>query len=124
MNKNAIITGILLVIILLYNNLPAQETALEIEYSTYDLRDPFKNPWEEGEIATAPSGSEPRTEDSSLPEGFVIQGAVWGIEPAKVIINDQVAGIGDTILDVQVLKIRKEGIHLLYKGRKFIIKPQ
>lgn len=124
MDKRAIIIGMLSMIILLYNNLFAQETTLrKVEYSSSDLRDPLKNPLEAEGIMTVPSELEP-TEDVFLPEGFLVQGMVWGVEPTKAIINDEVVSKGDTILDAQVLDIKKDGVHLLYSGKEFIVKPQ
>ena len=120
MDKRVAIIAILLIgglcLLGVYDNSSAQEIPPEIEYTSYDLRDPFKSPLEE-EITMVP-------EDIFLPEEFVVRGMVWGIEPVRAIINDEVVGKGDTILDVQVLEIKKEGVYLLYKGKKFIVKPQ
>lgn len=106
----------------LYCHAFAQGTVTDtVEYTSGGLRDPLRSPWEiKEEAPTAPVVEE---EIVSLPS-FSVQGMAWGAEPAKAIINEQVLGKGDTILDAQVLDIKKDGIHLLYKGKEFIIKPQ
>jgi hypothetical protein len=122
MDKIAIIITLFLMIIFLCSNLFAQEASLKVEYTSYNLRDPLKNPLLKTEAARVSSKPE-IPEDISLPEEFKVKGIVWGIEPVKAIINDEVVGRGDSILDVQILDIKKDGVYLLYKGKKFIVKP-
>lgn len=121
MNRSAIVIDALLIIILLYaHNLFAQEIP-KVGYTSYDLRDPLENPLE---VEVEEAIAIPSELDISLPEGLVVRGIVWGVEPVRAIINDEVVGKGDTILDARVLDVRKEGVYLLYKGRRFIIRPQ
>jgi hypothetical protein len=48
--------------------------------------------------------------------GMTIQGVIWGSSVPCVIINNRVLREGDSIDEVKVTKIEKEGVKLSYRG--------
>lgn len=128
MRRQRVITIIVLLISVMLNviyssQIFAQREAGAVEYTSGELRDPLRSPLPLEEEKISLPAAPVEEEVVSLPS-LSVQGMVWGVEPAKAIINDEVVGIGDTILDAQVLDIKKEGVYLLYKGKEFIVKPQ
>ncbi len=57
-------------------------------------------------------------EDLKLPP-LEIQGIIWGGKYPQAIINENVLEVGDSVDKVKILAIRKNGIQILYEGRKF-----
>jgi hypothetical protein len=57
----------------------------------------------------------------TLPE-IKVQGVIVGESIHQAIIDDQVVPQGGTIDDVQVLSVTKQGVGLLFKGKKFFLK--
>jgi hypothetical protein len=60
------------------------------------------------------------------------QGMVWKSQRPQAIINNKVYDIKDIIKldeagvlgEIKVNDIDKDGIHLMYKGREFIVRPK
>jgi competence CoiA-like predicted nuclease len=94
-----------------------QMSAKKVEYTSQNLRDPFKNPFEK----------EKELEQSFSTEldlsRFQIQGMVWNSDTPQAIINNTVVNIGDVIEDVEIVAIHKEGIYVFYEGREYILRP-
>jgi len=90
-------------------------TKQKVEYHAEGIRDPFKPLKIELEEAT----SEEET-TQTLPD-LKIQGVVWGGSLPQAIINNKVVKVGDTIEKAKVIDINKDGITVLFSGRKYNI---
>ena len=51
-----------------------------------------------------------------------LQGVIVGEEVHQAIIDDDVVPLNGFIKDVQVINVSKQGVMLLYKGKKFFLK--
>jgi hypothetical protein len=104
-------------------NVPKKEK--EIAYAVGDERFPFKSPFDD-----MIENKKPEEENVTLPE-MQFQGMVWKSSRPQAIINNKVYDIKDTIkIDaeteevIRVKDIAKDGIHLVYKGKEFIVRPK
>ena len=83
---------------------------------------PFKSPFDE--IAV---GDKSQEENILLPE-MQFQGMIWRSSRPQAIINNKVYDIKDVITvteeKIEVKDIDKDGIHLIYKGKEFIVRPK
>lgn len=86
----------------------------KIEYKAEDLQEPFGEGEEqtEGAVERKPAQIEP------LPT-LTIQGIVWGGTLPQAIIENKVVKIGDTINDVRIVDINKDGLVLFYHGQQY-----
>ena len=91
----------------------------KVEYTSQDLRDPFRSPFEMEKVLDKGAGVAPEAGLSHLQ----VQGMVWSSKMPQAIINDTVVRIGEVIDGAEILDIRKEGIYMLYQGRQYIIRP-
>ena len=57
-----------------------------------------------------------------LPADLKLEGVVAGEDIHQAIINDQVVDLQGTIEGAQVVSITKDGVELLFKGKKFFLK--
>jgi hypothetical protein len=89
----------------------------KVEYTSQDLRDPFRSPFEMEKVLD--KGVAPEAGLSHLQ----VQGMVWSSKMPQAIINDTAVRIGEVIEGAEILDIRKEGIYVLYQGRQYIIRP-
>ena len=89
----------------------------KIEYSVENQKDPFKNYITE----EAPIEIGGNTEENILPPPLTIQGLIWGVNIPCAIINNKVVRQGDSIDEAKIIEIRREGVDLLYKGKKFYL---
>jgi hypothetical protein len=81
------------------------------EYTAEELRDPFEGIKEQGDEAAGRQD----VPASPLPP-LIVKGVVWGSETSQAIINDQVVRPGDTIGEVRIISIDKEGVKVLHQG--------
>jgi hypothetical protein len=88
-----------------------------INYTAEKSRDPFKAYVKIEEEKPV----EVKVEVPVSPPPLTIQGIVWGGPTPVVIIDNKVAKTGDTIGEVKVVKIGKEGVTILYKNKEFIL---
>ena len=51
-----------------------------------------------------------------------LQGVIVGEEIHQAIINDQVVPLLGTIMGAQIVSVSKQGVALLFKGKKFFLK--
>jgi len=104
-------------------NLPEEEKA--IDYTVTDDRAPFKGPFDEE------NKEEVVDENIALPT-MVFQGMVWKGARPQAIIDNKVYDVNDIIEigegslkeEVKVKAISQDGIHLVYKGKEFIVRPK
>lgn len=95
-----------------------------ITYDAEEARLPFKSPFDEEK-------KEEIEENVVLPE-MSFQGMIWKSRRPQAIINNKVYDINDIIdigteegkSEVKVKDISKDGIHLKYKGKEFIVRPK
>ena len=104
--------------------LPQKALAIQVSYTSQNLRDPFQSPFEMRLIAIEEEEEQRPVEPIGydLPH-FSVQGMVWGTQMPQAIINNSVVKVGETIAGAEVLDIRKEGVYLLYQGRQYILRP-
>jgi len=57
-----------------------------------------------------------------LPADLQLEGVVAGEDMHQAIINGQVVGLQGTIEGARVVSITKNGVELLFKGKKFFLK--
>jgi len=62
----------------------------------------------------------PKGKELPLPT-LSIEGLIWNTRMPQAIINGRVVRVGDTIEDVKILKIDKEGIGVEYQGESAFI---
>ncbi|MEK7867918.1 MAG: hypothetical protein AAB157_00915, partial [Candidatus Omnitrophota bacterium] len=73
----------------------------------------------------------PEEENVVLPE-MTFQGMVWKSSRPQAIINSKVYDIKDVINvgaeglgeEIKIKDITKDGIHLIYKNKEFIVRPK
>lgn len=52
-----------------------------------------------------------------------ITGLIWDTNRPQAIVNDEIVDVGDTILGVRIIAIKKTGIDVLFYGKNFSIGP-
>ena len=109
---------------ILEKQIPKKEK--EFAYTKNDDKGPFKSPFDE---TLGDKGSEGA--DVALPD-MKFQGMVWKSSRPQAIIDNKIYDIKDVIKvdtegefgDIRVKDIAKDGIHLIYKGKEFIVRPK
>lgn len=91
----------------------------EVEYIGKDYRDPLQLP----ASLRAPVAPEALGAEMELPS-LRVEGMVWGSRRPQAIIGGSVYEKGDVVGEMEILDISKDGITLLYKDRKFIVRPK
>lgn len=101
-------------------NIPNKED--KISYAIEDSSMPFKSPFDEAAVE-----NKVLEENILLPE-MQFQGMIWRSSRPQAIINNKVYDIKDVITaaeeKIEVKDIGKDGIHLMYKGKEFIVRPK
>lgn len=94
----------------------AKELRPRLEFTGEKSKEPFRDTLskikESEKVATKPAVKEQRP---ALPQ-MTIQGIIWGSSVPCVIINNRVLKEGETIDDVKITKIGKEGVTASYQG--------
>lgn len=95
-----------------------------VSYTSQNLRDPFRSPFEMRLIAIDQEEEQGPVQPigHDLPH-LSVQGMIWGTGMPQAIINNSVVKVGQTISEAEILDIRKEGVYLLYQGRQYILRP-
>jgi hypothetical protein len=83
-----------------------------VTYKARGLRNPFERPNKKGQDAGARSDSQ---KDKAFPN-LSVQGVIWGGKFPQAIINNKVIKVGDTLEDVDIVSIDKEGVTVLFEG--------
>ncbi|MBF0503749.1 MAG: hypothetical protein HQL14_01485 [Candidatus Omnitrophica bacterium] len=125
-------------------SIKAQETALsdgEFNTALDQLKNPFvadlpkppapaqpvvKPPEPSQEVpqpVAEPVAVQPEEEIITLPD-LKLQGVVVGEEMGQAIIDDQLVPLQGTIKGARVVSVSKEGVGLLFKGKKFFLKTE
>ena len=142
----------LLLLLLINNRLYAQETQSAIADPLANLPNPFKSPLPkiikkeriktpvtaltegpsrrrfESSTTEKPEGAQPvqpvdrRAPQPVLPS-VTISGLIWNSDRPQAIINGQVVDIGDTVNEMKIVRIEKDGIDLSYQGAIMTVKP-
>ncbi len=97
-------------------------TAYTIENEKFPFRSPFDEILENKGL---------EDEGITLPQ-MQFQGMVWKGSRPQAIINNKVYDVNDVVElntgeaegEVKVKGVNKEGIHLIYKGKEFIVRPK
>ena len=104
------------------------EAPVEYDPANFKLRDPFLSPFEPIEVeGKKPKPekklSEPPKQEVVLP-ALLIQGMFWDSPQPLALIENKLLRVGDTIKDVRILGISKEGIDVIYSDKLFTISPR
>lgn len=101
-------------------NLPNKEGA--VSYAIENNSMPFKGPLDEVAVE-----SKIPEENILLPE-MQFQGMIWRSSRPQAVVNNKVYDIKDVITvsgeKIEVKDINKDGIHLIYKKKEFIVRPK
>lgn len=92
------------------------------EYQAEGTADPFEEQTDQKIIAPAESQvpGQPPEAVTTLP-AMTVQGMVWGSAAPQAIINNTIVKEGDAIEGASIVKIDKEGVTLLYEGKKVLL---
>ncbi|PIW68239.1 MAG: hypothetical protein COW10_03635 [Candidatus Omnitrophica bacterium CG12_big_fil_rev_8_21_14_0_65_42_8] len=100
-------------------NVPNKEN--KIVYAIEDESAPFKSPFDET------VENKESAEIVLLPD-MQFQGMIWKSSRPQAIINNKVYDVKDVISvtggEVEVKGVDKDGIHLIYKNKEFIVRPK
>ena len=98
--------------------------------ASYSFKNPFASLLPEKKPEEAPSkeaASKPIIEQPKVvvvtPPNLSVTGIVWNSNRPQAIINNQVVGVGDTIAEVTIVNITRNGVGFEYNGKRFIINP-
>ncbi|MDD4982039.1 MAG: hypothetical protein PHS12_04705 [Candidatus Omnitrophica bacterium] len=86
-----------------------------IEYKARGLRNPFQQPISSTEDKPEKTEEPIVAEPVSLPV-LNVQGVIWQGNPKQAIINNKVMKVGDSLDNIDVIDISKEGVTVLYAG--------
>ena len=97
----------------------------EVTYAGNPDKIPFKSPFDEVEEDGASE------EQVTLP-AMTFQGMVWKSSRPQAIINNKVYDVNDIVNidtgviggEIKVKDVTKDGIHLIYKKKEFIVRPK
>ena len=110
-------------VVILEANVPKNEK--ELTYKEENDSFPFKGPIDDVEQSE-------KLEDNIILPDMKYQGMIWKSSRPQAIINNKVYDIKDIIRldteagggDILVKDIAKDGIHLIYKNKEFIVSPK
>lgn len=103
-------------------NALAQESSREavlasgVDYQADNLKDPFTANIQEKIISTE-IGTGPELNIGSV----VVQGLVWGGAFPQAIINGKIVKAGDTLDQIKIVNISKQGISVLYENKEYVL---
>ena len=106
----------------------SQEDEVEIikrpplKYEASDLKDPFEDALPKPDKPVKPITGPVGPAAATLP-AMEVQGLVWGGSMPQAIIDGQVLKVGDTIKNVEILEINKDGIKVLYNSKLYKLSP-
>jgi hypothetical protein len=101
-------------------SIPKKEN--KIDYAIEDEKAPFKSPFDE-------TAENKESKEIILLPDMQFQGMVWKSSRPQAIINNKVYDVKDVINiaegeTIEIKDINKDGIHLMYKNREFIVRPK
>ncbi|MBN2120065.1 MAG: hypothetical protein JW734_03285 [Candidatus Omnitrophica bacterium] len=93
-----------------------------------DTRNPFVDllpKREDGPVDLTGRQAHSKTKEVILPSSIIVEGVFWDTQMPQAIINGDVYKERETLKDasVEIVKIEKGLVHLLYQGRIFIVSP-
>ncbi len=101
-------------------SVPSKEN--EVSYVIEDNSLPFKSPFDE---TVEKKASE---EDNITLPVMQFQGMIWKSSRPQAIIDNKVYDVKDVITvtegEIEIKAINKDGIHLIYKNKEFIVRPK
>ena len=100
------------------NNIKSLVEDRDIYHETGNKEWKSRNPFDTGRLNFAPVTQEPAAQSPAVV--FILQGVFLGTAKPSVIINGQVAGVGNKIEDATVKEI-KDGRVVLEEGNKEIV---
>ncbi len=96
-------------------------TRPEVSYTAGDLTDPFLNESaKEGIFKKEEYVPVEDIKDIQVPS-LVVNGLIWGGAFPQAIINNKVLKVGDTIEGARIKDINKDGVTMLFSGKKFSV---
>ena len=94
------------------------QTPAKAEYTSFNLRDPFKKQFLDEPQANKPV-VKPKVREAVIPPRIVLDGVVAGGLTPYAIIAGRLLRIGDQVDEAVITAITKEGIEVMYKLEKF-----
>ena len=88
------------------------------EYTSFNLRDPFKKQFLDEPLAVKPD-LKPEAKEAVIPPQIVVDGIAAGGPTPYAIIGGRLLRIGDKVDAAVITAITKEGIEVVYKLEKF-----
>jgi len=73
-------------------------------------------------IPIRPEPPRPIVRETPMPQ-IMISGIVWDTDRPQAIINGEVVTVGDTLMEVKILDIKKTGLKVLFNDKIAEIKP-
>ncbi len=106
-------------LIILVKQIFADETIIrpKVEYKAEVLKDPFRG-FRKKETKKINTVSESKTTAKPLP-ALTVQGIVWGGQTPQAIINNKVVKVGDTIENVEIIDITKNGVDVFFEDQEY-----
>lgn len=92
----------------------------KIIYKAENLRDPFQSYIEN---RTGPQIIEPMSLKQVPMPALEIQGLFWGGKFPQAIINNRIVREGDTIGEVKIISIKKDGVTVLFSNMEYKLSP-
>ncbi|MFH0790434.1 MAG: hypothetical protein V2A64_02275 [Candidatus Omnitrophota bacterium] len=108
------------ILIVLMKQIFADETIIrpKVEYKAEVLKDPFRGFRKKGTDKKINPVYDSKAPVKPLP-ALTVQGIVWGGQTAQAIINNKVVKVGDTIENVEIIDITKNGIDVFFEDQEY-----
>jgi len=89
-----------------------------VEYTAIDKRTPFKSPLEEKKKKKVV------VEEEIILPAMIVQGMIWNSPRPQAVIDKKIYNIDDIVNGAKIEDVTKDGVHLNYKGKEFVIRPK
>lgn len=99
---------------------PTNDFRPKVIFNAEKFRDPFESYVSE-KTTLQDESKQPVQEEVVEEPKLDVSGIIWGGKTPCAIINNKVLKEGDTLDDVKINKITKEGVKVLYKRREFLL---
>ncbi len=109
----------------LFTKKPQQEKGIKpiahdeygVEYAAIGKRIPFKSPLEEREKKIV-------VEEEIILPVMIVEGMIWNSSRPQAVIDKKIYNVDDVIYGAKIEDVTKDGVHLRYKGKEFVVRPK
>ena len=95
------------------------QTQARAEYTSFDLRDPFKKQFLEQSVMVGTS-YKPKAKEQIMPPKIVVEGIIFGGPTPYAIVGGKPLRTGDKVGEAVITDITKEGIEVEYRFNGFV----